>query len=88
MLGRCAKCRKIRSTGLPSDHNSKWLEGPSVPVEFYCGECYWQLYAASGNRILDITYNDSYLIRYEQVVPLLATIAFIIMVCLEIAWHS
>ena len=88
MLGICADCRKLKNTNLPSHYDPKWLTYNRPIIEWRCGECYWKAVSNMTGEPTQIEIRKTYLMPYSTVIPFLSTIAFIIMTCLEIAWHS
>jgi hypothetical protein len=90
ILGRCEDCGKIRKTGLPSDYDKDWLRKPHQSIKWRCLPCY-----TIGNdtpiherMIATLTEEKYYLMKPYQVIPFLSSLAAIIMLCLEIAWHT
>lgn len=100
MLGICTDCRKPKNVNLPSHYDPKWLTYNRPSIEWRCKECYWKAVSnmtgeAMQKAVSDMTgeptqieIRKTYLMPYSSVIPFLSTIAFIIMTCLEIAWHS
>ena len=88
MIGICEDCHKIRNTKLPSDYDTHWLRNDHPSVQWRCAECYGKALANVTGKPTEIEIHKHYLIQYQAVIPFLASIAFIIMACLEIAWHS
>jgi hypothetical protein len=91
MLGKCERCGRIKSTRLPSGHNNRWLDSVEIPIKWYCANCYWYLHLngnAKPGDVIEQVIVHRYLIKTYEVIPFLASIAVIIMVCLEIAWHT
>lgn len=89
MIGKCASCHRVRNTQLPSGYDSEWLSrGNHPPVDWYCPECYWRELAQIEHKPLEIEIYKTYLMPYRHIIPFLATIAFIIMMCAEIAAHT
>ena len=90
MIGKCYRCRKIRNTKLPSGHDPvKWIVRPyQVPVEWTCESCYYIMIEESKRNTIGVVEEKRYLMPMAQVIPFLTSIAAIIMICLEIAWHT
>ena len=88
MLAICEDCRKLKNVELPSRQDPAWLEHAHPDVKWRCATCYWKALANVTGQTLEIEIRKTYLMPYQTVIPFLASIAFIIMTCLEIAWHS
>ena len=89
MFGRCEDCGKIRKTGLPGDYDKDWLTGPHQSIKWRCLACYTIGNSTPPERMIAIlTEEKHYLIKPYQVIPFLSSLAAIIMLCLEIAWHT
>jgi hypothetical protein len=87
ILWRCNDCRKLGWTGLPSAFDPGWISRP-IPVEWRCRPCYEARRAEVDEKTVEIIEVRKYLIRMREVVPLLSSVAIIVMTCLEIAWHT
>lgn len=88
MLGICVDCHKPKNTHLPSGYDSEWLNHQHPSIDWRCESCHWKKMAEITNRPIEINIHRHYLMPVNRVIPFLASIAFIIMVCLEIAVHS
>lgn len=88
MLGICDDCRKLRNVKLPSGYDPLWLVRDHPSIKWRCAECHAKALADISKRPIEIEIHERYLIRYQAVIPFLASVAFIIMTCFEIAWHS
>ena len=86
MIGKCQDCGKLKNVNLPSGYDDLWLIRDHPAVKWRCVECYGK--AITTNHPVQIDIHKHYLMQYQAVIPFLASIAFIIMTCLEIAWHS
>lgn len=84
---KCEDCGKFRNSKLPSSYDDTWLNN-NISIAWRCESCYLIAKAKKQNKTVQITENRRYLIKMSQVIPFLWSLAAIIMICLEIAWHS
>jgi hypothetical protein len=90
-LGRCYDCKRIRMTGLPSDYDRGWLTRyPHLSVEWRCRTCnkIGRIELGMEQKTVEVVERRVYLIKMREVLPLLTSVAVIVMTCLEIAWHT
>lgn len=85
---RCYECRKIRMTGLPSDYDHDWLDNVHLSIDWRCKTCQGAKMAEKLGKAVEIIDERHYLIKLREVVPVLSSVAAIVMICLEIAWHT
>jgi hypothetical protein len=88
ILMRCHDCGKIRKCGLPSSFDTDWLNSRSPRVDWRCKTCYWVKKGEMNDKTVEVIEERHYLIRMREVVPFLGSIAAIVMICLEVAWHT
>jgi hypothetical protein len=74
--------------GLPSHFDPDWLSRSAPDIAWRCKACYWTAKAKMNDKEAEIVIERRYLIKLRELVPALSSVAAIVMICLEIAWHT